>query len=506
MASRVLGQQDSVTPGLLFRASRRLVALSHFGVPYQVVESGSDALRGVERLWAVGGGASLLWSSEPAGEAPPLAAAFRLRTGAAIPIFGRIVTDEQARPVLAEQGGRWARATTLHRPDGEQVASIWRRDDGSVFLPFDPDDVRLNYLSERYREITRRPGGRDWRRIAARVYYRTRQLLPRAVQIWLRRRYAPVQARALFPRWPIETGLHDFLEFLLWLVQSIAEEPVPTIAPWPDGASWALVLTHDVETAAGLNAMDAVLDLERSLDLRSSWNFVPRRNYDVTTDRVTELVAEGFEVGVHGLYHDGRDLESASVLRDRLPGIRAAADKWNAVGFRAPATQRDWELTPSLGFDYDCSYPDTDPFEPQPGGCCTWLPFFNGEVVELPLTMPQDHTLFVILRQPDEQCWIDKADFLRDRGGMALIDTHPDYLMDEHILTAYRKLLERFAHDDTAWKALPRDVSDWWRRRAELRLERIGGEWRPTGPAATEARVELTWIEQDWPTHGDGIR
>ena len=32
----------------------------------------------------------------------------------------------------------------------------------------------------------------------------------------------------------------------------IAEEPVPRLAPWPDGKHWALVLTHDVETGPRL--------------------------------------------------------------------------------------------------------------------------------------------------------------------------------------------------------------------------------------------------------------
>ena len=121
---------------------------------------------------------------------------------------------------------------------------------------------------------------------------------------------------------------------------------------------------------------------------------------------------------------------------------------------------------PLLGFDYDSSYPDTDPFEPQGGGCCTWLPFFNQGMVELPLTMTQDHTLFVILRQPDERAWVEKAEFLRSRGGMALLDTHPDYLVDRDVLAAYARFLESFAQDDRAWKALPSEVSGWWRRRA----------------------------------------
>jgi hypothetical protein len=380
--------------------------------------------------------------------------------------------------------------------EGKHLASVWRRDDGSLFLPFDPDEVRLSLLSESYHEALERRAARQWRRLAMHIYYRSRDAMPRALQIWLRRRYARVQARSQFPRWPVETALDDFLNTFVSMLGSIAGEPVPTIAPWPNGCSWALVLTHDVETSAGVAAMDSVLELERSLGVRSSWNFVPRR-YDVSPELVRDLVADGFEVGVHGLYHDGRDLESEAVLRERLPAMRDAAARWGAAGFRSPATHRDWDLMPLLGFDYDSSYPDTDPFEPQSGGCCSWLPFFNEEMVELPLTMPQDHTLFTILRQPDERTWVEKAEFLRARGGMALIDTHPDYLADRPVLTAYQRFLERFAHDDDAWRALPGDVSSWWRRRSQSNLERDGEQWVVRGPAEADARVELLTPERD---------
>ena len=76
---------------------------------------------------------------------------------------------------------------------------------------------------------------------------------------------------------------------------------------------------------------------------------------------------------------------------------------------------------PLLGFDYDSSSPDTDPFEPQSGGCCSWWPFFNGKLVELPITLVQDHTLFVILRRPDEQLWVEKAELSSEsRNGWLL--------------------------------------------------------------------------------------
>lgn len=250
------------------------------------------------------------------------------------------------------------------------------------------------------------------------------------------------------------------------------------------------MLTHDVETAAGLEYVPAVADVEVAAGCRSAWNLVPKR-YRVDDALVANLKAQGFEVGVHGLYHDGFDLASLDVLRERLPEMRAWAERWGASGFRSPATHRRWEWMPLLGFDHDSSYSDTDPFEPQGGGCCTWLPFFIEDLVELPITLIQDHTLFVILRRPDEELWVEKADLLRRRGGMALLDTHPDYLREDGRLDAYGRLLVHATADSEVWCALPSAVSSWWRRRAESRVERAGDGWRVVGPAAAEATVAL---------------
>lgn len=97
----------------------------------------------------------------------------------------------------------------------------------------------------------------------------------------------------------------------------------------------------------------------------------------------------------------------------------------------------------------------------------------------------------MILRTDGEAAWVNKTSFLRAHAGMALMDTHPDYLVEDRIFRAYEHFLERFASDPSAWKALPRDVSAWWRRRAASSLERDGDGWRIVGPASDEARIEL---------------
>jgi hypothetical protein len=369
------------------------------------------------------------------------------------------------------------------------VGAVWERSDGSVLLPFDPDEAITNLWTEAYLQALT-PRLEAAMALARRAYYLARPLMPRPVQIAFRRRLAGRQARARFPRWPAETGLHDLYDKVFRLLAEVAGGPIPSLAPWPRGRSWAVVLTHDVETAAGLDGIEPLREVERRHGLVSAWNFVPQR-YDLPAPVRAGLLAEGCEIGVHGLTHDGHDLESPSALAARLPAIHEHARAWGATGFRAPAMQRSWAAMDLLDFDHDASSPDTDPFQPCHGGCCTWWPFFHGDMVELPLTLAQDHTLFVILEAEGPEAWIEKAELLRARGGMAQLLVHPDYLEGTPSLGAYRDLLATYADDPTAWFALPSHVSGWWRARAATSLVDGPSGWAPSGPAADRAEVRF---------------
>lgn len=479
-------------------ATRALQIAAHLGMACEPL--GGVALAGVP-AWAhalhIGAG-RLLWPREQRLDQAPRLLALETPTDA-IPLAVPVLGDGPLRDLMQGLPGEWTPVLALRDQagGGAPVAHVWRSDAGEVVLPFDPDAVLLGYWSERYLELVAGSGRGPVARTALQGYYAVRGLLPRPLQIWLRRRYARVQGRRTFPRWPVEPALHDFLELFLRMLADVSGATLPHLAPWPDGHRWALVLTHDVETAAGLDAIEPLTALERAHGLRSSWNFVPER-YTVDQALIDRLWEDGFEVGLHGLRHDGRDLSSLSGLRRRLPAMQAAARRWRAVGFRSPALHRQFDWMPLLGLDYDSSYPDCDPFEPQAGGCLSWWPYFNRELVELPLTLAQDHTLFVILGHRDESAWVHKAQLLRERGGMALVLTHPDYVRAPGALAAYEQLLERYADDPSAWRALPAEVAAWWRRRAASRIVSDGQGWAVVGPAAGEAHVELVAAERWW--------
>ena len=77
--------------------------------------------------------------------------------------------------------------------------------------------------------------------------------------------------------------------------------------------------------------------------------------------------------------------------------MREYAQRWGANGFRGPATHRNRTFVQQLGLEHDSSWSDVARYEPQKGGSCSWLPFFIGDVVELPITMPMDHIMFDLL-------------------------------------------------------------------------------------------------------------
>jgi peptidoglycan/xylan/chitin deacetylase (PgdA/CDA1 family) len=476
----------------VFLCSQPVLAFDQFRVPYRIQPADGDAPPpgpGGYVTARVPGGRCMRWPAfETCAAARSVAAPPRRFQLGPLVLHGRLLPDDVVRAWTATTGDGWRAAEALTDGTGA-VGSTWRSDTGDILLPFDPNEIVTTFWSERYASRSDAPSaGLRARAVAA--YYLVRPLLPRRVQIAARRLYSRVQARTTFPRWPVETSLHGFLDrFLRWAAETAGED-VPHVAPWPGGRTWALVLTHDVETADGLRRLPAVRDTEKAAGYRSSWNFVPGR-YAVPDPLVAQLQADGFEVGLHGLHHDGRDLADG-VREQRLPEMRRWARRWNATGFRSPATQRAWSTMAALPFEYDSSYPDTDPFEPQPGGCCSWLPYFNGPVVELPITLPQDHTVFVILRRAGAGVWIDKSETIRAAGGMALLITHPDYFRAAPVGPAYEELLAHFAADASAWRALPGEVNRWWRRRAESHLERVDGRWRIIGPAREEGRVVVT--------------
>ncbi|HEX2986564.1 MAG TPA: hypothetical protein VHS06_00080, partial [Chloroflexota bacterium] len=179
-----------------------------------------------------------------------------------------------------------------------------------------------------------------------------------------------------------------------------------------------------------------------------------------------ELRERGFEVGVHGLKHDGKLFSSRATFEKRAQHINRYLDEWGAVGFRSPMTHRNPEWMQMLDVEYDASFFDTDPFEPMQGGTMSIWPFMMGRFVELPYTLVQDHTLMMTLGETTPRVWLEKVAFIRRHSGMALSLTHPDYLCEQSRLAVYQQFLRAVRERGDYWHALPREVARWWQARA----------------------------------------
>lgn len=309
--------------------------------------------------------------------------------------------------------------------------------------------------------------------LAKKIYYAAKPLIPRRLQIELRRIIIRRQLKQYTDVWPIDRD---------------ASTPPEGWSGWPENRKFALVLTHDVDTSTGQERCLDLMELEKSMGFRSCFNFVPER-YKISVELRQHLTDNGFEVGVHGLYHDGKYYESRALFQERAIKINRYLRDWEAVGFRSPSMLHNLDWIHDLNIEYDASTFDTDPFEPQPDGMGTIFPFWvheqNGQkgYVELPYTLPQDFTLYVLFGERDISIWKRKLDWIAIHGGMALLNSHPDYMnmdgtklrFEEYPITYYEKFLEyiRTRYENEYWHVLPRDIARYWKKHMVLN-ERMG--------------------------------
>jgi hypothetical protein len=263
----------------------------------------------------------------------------------------------------------------------------------------------------------------------------------------------------------------------IWPILESAGRPPQGWKGWPDGKQFAFVLTHDVDTAKGHDNCLRLAELEESLGFRSSFNFVPER-YEVSSQVRDELLRKGFEVGIHGLVHDGKLFSSKKIFKERAVRINKYLQEWGCSGFRSPAMHHNLEWICELNVQYDASTFDTDPFEPQSDGMGTIFPFWisaneDGDgYVELPYTLPQDHCLFVVLQEKDISIWKRKLDWVVRKGGVVLSNVHPDYMnfgdtkvgREEYPAEHYGHLLDyvKQKYGAQCWHVLPKEMAQFW--------------------------------------------
>lgn len=307
--------------------------------------------------------------------------------------------------------------------------------------------------------------------VLARTYFHMKPFLPTGLRWVLRRLRIPRIMRRNAGVWPIDENACDIPED--W-------------NGWPGGKQFALVFTHDVESESGLAKVRDLAELEMTLGFRSSFNFIPEGPYRDPEGLRGWLGANGFEVGVHDLNHDGHLYESRESFAEKARSINGYLGKWGAVGFRSGFMLRQLDWLHDLNLLYDTSTFDTDPFEPQPEGTHTIFPFYikpppgiaGPGYVELSYTLPQDSTLFILMREKTPEIWKRKLDWIARHGGLALVNIHPDYIDfgdagtsgSTYPASILKEFLDyiRSDHDGMYWNPLARELAQWFRDQAHV--------------------------------------
>jgi len=311
------------------------------------------------------------------------------------------------------------------------------------------------------------------KRFLIKCYYECKPFIPRYLQVLVRQHFAQVKRDRLKDSWPID--------------KSAGKKPEQW-SGWPDGKKFALVLTHDVESVVGQEKCRELMQIEKERGFLSSFNFVPER-YEVSRTLREFLTDQGYEVGVHDLKHDGKLYKSRQSFLRKAERINRYLKEWNAVGFRSGAMHHNLDWIHALNVQYDASTFDADPFEPQPDGIGTIFPSWIGRngtregYVEMPYTLPQDFTLFVLLKEKTIDIWRKKLDWVVEQGGMVLLNTHPDYMnfkgkndrYDAYPVGYYINFLDhiRTAYKDQYWNVLPKDLAGYFAGQFHNRNQRF---------------------------------
>src|SRR5437764_481074 len=172
----------------------------------------------------------------------------------------RVAVGTDARP---ERGSNIER---FKRVSGDVIAARYDPDKG-VTVPFS--------LAEAYRGLTLEQWTSELRRralpaSALSLFYRVKHLIPRTAQLAARRALIRFQGLPDFPAWPFDDAVSALLRFAIRCsLIGRGQDHLPFRWFWPHGSNAAAILTHDVESAAGLRNALRIADLEQERQLRS---------------------------------------------------------------------------------------------------------------------------------------------------------------------------------------------------------------------------------------------
>jgi peptidoglycan/xylan/chitin deacetylase (PgdA/CDA1 family) len=257
-------------------------------------------------------------------------------------------------------------------------------------------------------------------------------------------------------------------------------------------------------------ALRTVIDLLREYQASPTF-FIPAVVLNRHRALMTEIAGDGAEIGIHGHVHnDYRTLSSREQYHQTEKAIQVFRKTNMAFqGFRNPYlgwTEESLEVFSKLGFTYDSNdavlhdVVNLKDFSPllqsgyakslelfQAVSCSAYAlrPYFAGQILRIPTSIPDDEMLLDRLRVTNVQAgavWSSIMQRVYDLGGLYTLNLHPERAT--LCKPALQALLASSRQQALpVWVTSLKDVATWWKERNQFR-------WHITSHSADRWLVE----------------
>jgi peptidoglycan/xylan/chitin deacetylase (PgdA/CDA1 family) len=261
---------------------------------------------------------------------------------------------------------------------------------------------------------------------------------------------------------------------------------------------WTACTRFGLSEAPTRRSLRTLVDVVRSYGAAPTF-FIPAVVLRRHSALVAAVAREGAEIGIHGYVHN--DYRSLDTVEQRTQTARAAeVFRWAGIpyhGFRNPYlgwTDESVGVFTDVGLSYDsneavahqvvdmASLPPSiragytkslELFQALPCTVATLRPHFDGPLVRLPTSLPDDEMLFDRLRITDAHAigsiWSSVLQRVYDLGGLYVLNLHPErgVLCREAL-----EILLASAQSQPlpVWLAPLEKVGAWWREHHTFRL------------------------------------
>jgi peptidoglycan/xylan/chitin deacetylase (PgdA/CDA1 family) len=304
---------------------------------------------------------------------------------------------------------------------------------------------------------------------------------------------------------------------------------------------WTVFTRFGISEGRTRRALHAVIDALRQYDGAPTF-FIPAVVLRRHPALIMDVASCGAEIGIHGYVHNDyrclSEVEQYKQTRRAISVFQRTQTPYE--GFRNPYlgwTEGALNVFVTLGFTYDSNEAilhnviDLDRFPPPlrrgyekslvlfqalPCNTYTLRPHFEGSLLRIPTSIPDDEMLFDRLRitniEEVGRIWSRIMQRVYDFGGIYTLNLHPERAIP--CRQALDTLLSHARNQQLpVWTARLKDVAQWWKQRSQFRLQ-ITSEaphrWRVQATCTSRATLLARHlIVEDQPTsswHGADMR